>query len=59
MQHPTHYILYQDIIPERQLKLAQDLAMFFHLMHQIDYKKLNMPEPTEAIDNWEVSTRED
>ena len=52
-------VLYQYIIPERQLKLAQDLAMFFHLMHQIDYKKLNMPEPTEAIDNWEVSTRED
>ena len=44
-------VLYQDIIPERQLKLAQDLAMFFHLMHQIDYKKLNMPEPTEAIEH--------
>ena len=52
-------VLYQNIIPERQLKLAQDLAMFFHLMHQIDYKKLNMPEPTEAIDNWDICSRED
>lgn len=52
-------VLYQNIIPERQLKLAQDLAMFFHLMHQIDYKPLNISEPTEAIDNWDVSTRED
>ena len=52
-------VLYQNIIPERQLKLAQDLAMFCHLMHQIDYKSLNIPEPTEAIDNWDVSTRED
>lgn len=55
----NYAVLYQNIIPERQLKLAQDLAMFFHLIHQIDYKKLNMPEPTEAIDNWDVSTRED
>lgn len=52
-------VLYQNIKPERQLKLAQDLAMFFHSMHQIDYKPLNIPEPTEAIDNWDVSTRED
>ncbi len=52
-------VLYQNIIPERQLKLAQDLAMFFHSMHKIDYKMLNIPEPTEAIDNWDVSTRED
>ena len=52
-------VLYQNIIPERQLKLAQDLAMFFHLMHQINYTKLTIPEPTEAIDNWDVSTRED
>lgn len=52
-------VLYQNIIPERQLKLAQDLAMFFHSMHQIDYTKFNIPEPTEAIDNWDVSTRED
>lgn len=52
-------VLYQNIILERQLKLAQDLAMFFHSMHQIDYKPLNISEPTEAIDNWDVSTRED
>ena len=52
-------VLYQNIKPERQLKLAQDLAMFFHSIHQIDYKMLNIPEPTEAIDNWDVSTRED
>lgn len=52
-------VLYQNIIPERQLKLAQDLAMFFHSMHKIDYKMLNIPEPTEAIDNWDVSTKED
>ena len=52
-------VLYQNIILERQLKLAQDLAIFFHSMHQIDYKPLNISEPTEAIDNWDVSTRED
>jgi hypothetical protein len=52
-------LLYQNINPERQLKLAQDLAMFFHLMHQIDYTKLNIPEPTEAIDNWDVTLRDD
>ena len=52
-------VLYQQIQPERQLKLAQDLAMFFHLMHQIDYVKLTIPEPTEAIDNWEVTLRND
>ena len=52
-------VLYQNIIPERQLKLAQDLAMFFHLMHQIDYKTLNIPEPTEAIDNWDVTLKDE
>ncbi|MBQ4400126.1 MAG: aminoglycoside phosphotransferase family protein [Alphaproteobacteria bacterium] len=52
-------VLYQNIIPERQLKLAQDLAMFFHLMHQTNCAEQNIPEPTEAIDNWDVSTRED
>ena len=52
-------VLYQNIIPERQLKLAQDLAIFFHLMHQIDYKPLNISEPTEAIDNWDVTLKED
>lgn len=52
-------VLYQNIKPERQLKLAQDLAMFFHLMHQINCAKLNIPEPTEAIDNWDVTLRDD
>ena len=52
-------VLYQNLSTKQQAELAQDLAMFFNLMHQIDYKKLNMPEPTEAIDNWDVSTRED
>ncbi|MBR1600094.1 MAG: aminoglycoside phosphotransferase family protein [Alphaproteobacteria bacterium] len=52
-------VLYQNLSVKQQAKLAQDIATFFHLMHQIDYKKLNMPEPTEAIDNWDVSTRED
>ena len=51
--------LYQNIQPERQFKVAQDLAMFFHLMHQIDYTKLTIPEPTEAIDNWDVTLRGD
>lgn len=52
-------VLYQNITPERQLKLAQDLAMFFHLMHRIDYTSLNIPKPTEAIDNWDVAQRND
>ena len=51
-------VLYQNIKPIQQTKLAQDLAMFFHLMHQIDCTKLTMPEPTEAIDNWDVCSRE-
>ena len=33
--------------------------MFFHLMHQIDYTKLDISESTEAIDNWDVTLRED
>lgn len=52
-------MLYQNIQPKRQLKLAQDLAMFFHLMHQLDYTKLKIAKPTEAIDNWDVTLRED
>lgn len=50
-------VLYQNIKPEQQLKLAQDLALFFHLMHQIDHTKLDITEPTEAIDNWDVTIR--
>ncbi len=51
-------VLYQNIKPAQQLKLAQDLAMFFYLMHKIDYTKLNIPESTEAIDNWDVTLRD-
>lgn len=54
-----HAVLYQNLSPIQQEKLAQDLAMFFHLMHQIDYSQLNIPEPTEAVDNWDVTTRPD
>lgn len=49
-------VLYQNLTPIQQEKLACDLALFFHKLHQIDYKKLNIPEPTEAIDNWDVTT---
>ena len=52
-------VLYQNLTTTQQAKLAQDLAIFFRLMHQIDYKTLNIPEPTEAIDNWDVTLRED
>ena len=51
-------VLYQNVKPTRQLKLAQDLAMFFHLMHKIDYNMLNIQAPTEAIDNWDITKRE-
>ena len=49
-------MLYQNLTPIQQEKLAYNLALFFHKLHQIDYKKLNIPEPTEAIDNWDVTT---
>ena len=49
-------VLYQNLTPIQQEKLACDLALFFHKLHQIDYKKLNIPKPTEAIDNWDVTT---
>ena len=52
-------VLYQNLRTEQQDKLAKDLALFFHLMHQIDYTKLNIPEPTEAVDNWDVTLRDD
>lgn len=52
-------VLYQNLKPLQKQKLAQDLAMFFHIMHQINYTKLNIPEPTEAIDNWDVTLRAD
>lgn len=52
-------VLYQNLSTKQQEKLAQDIALFFHLMHQIDYKKLEIPTANEAIDNWDVSVRED
>ena len=51
--------LYQNLTVTQQKKLAYDLAVFFNLMHQIDYKNLNIPEPNDAIDNWEVTSRND
>ncbi len=50
-------ILYQNLTVIQQKKLASDLAVFFNQMHQIDYKNLNIPEPTEAIDNWDITLR--
>ncbi len=52
-------LLYQNLSPKQQEKLAQDIAMFFHLMHQIDYANLNIPTSTEAIDNWDITSRKD
>lgn len=52
-------ILYQDLTSAQQARLACDLALFFNLMHQIDYKNLNIPEPNEAIDNWDITSRND
>ncbi len=52
-------VLYQNLKLLQKQKLAHDLAMFFHIMHQINYTKLNIPEPTEAIDNWDVTLKED
>lgn len=51
--------LYQNLTSTQQTRLASDLAQFFNLMHQIDYKRLNISEPTEAIDNWDVTSRDD
>ena len=52
-------VLYQNLSVKQQAKLAQDIAMFFHLIHQIDYKLLNILATNEAIDNWDVTARED
>ena len=52
-------LLYQDLQPAKQLKLAQNLAIFFNLMHRIDYTTLDIPKQTDAIDNWNVSLRKD
>lgn len=52
-------VLYQNLPPKQQANLACDLALFFNLIHQIDYKNLNIPEPNEAIDNWDITLRND
>ena len=52
-------VLYQNLTSKQKTKLAQDIAMFFHLMHQIDYKSLNVPLSNEAIDKWDVTVRKD
>ncbi len=52
-------MLYQNLNAKQQEKLAYDLAQFFNIMHQIDYKMLDIPASTEAIDNWDVAVRED
>lgn len=54
--YATHY---PNLTSKQQARLARDLALFFNLMHQIDYKRLNISEPTEAIDNWDVTSRDD
>lgn len=51
--------LYSNLNIKQQKKLASDLAQFFNLMHQIDYEHLNISESTEAIDNWDVTSRDD
>ncbi len=58
-QESEYAVLYQNLSVKQQAKLAQDIAMFFHSMHQIDYKSLNIPASNEAIDNWDVTARED
>ena len=57
-QTSNYAVLYQSLSSVQQAKLAKDIAMFFHLMHQIDYEKLKILEPTEAIDDWDVTTRD-
>lgn len=51
--------LYQELTFKQQENLAHDLAIFFNLMHQIDYKNMNISEPNEAIDNWDITSRND
>lgn len=51
-------VLYQNLAPLQQVKLAEDIANFFNLIHQIDYTQINISEPNEAIDNWDVTTKE-
>lgn len=52
-------VLYQNLDVKQQERLAYELARFFYLMHQIDYKKLNLQEANETVDNWDVTARND
>lgn len=49
--------LYQNLKPAQQCALARDLAMFFYLMHKVDYMRLNIPLQNETVDNWDVTQR--
>lgn len=50
---------YQNLTSKQQARLARDLALFFNLMHQINYKNLNILASNEAIDNWDIISRND
>ncbi len=49
--------LYEKLSAKQQKNLAHSLALFFNQLHQIDYAKLNIPKPTEAIDCWDVTLK--
>lgn len=49
----------QNLPKDKQENLAQTLAEFFAMMHQIDYTKLHIPPINETIDNWDVSKKAD
>ena len=57
-EESEYAVLYKNIKSVQQLKLAHSLAMFFYLMHRIDYTQLNIPLPTDAMDNWDVTQRD-
>lgn len=49
----------QNLPKDKQENLAQTLAEFFAMMHQIDYDKLHVPPINETIDNWDVTQKSD
>lgn len=51
--------LYQNLASRQQARLARDLALFLNLMHQINYKNMDIPESNEAIDNWDITSKND
>ena len=51
--------LYQNLNAEQQKSLAQSIAVFFNLMHRIDYKTLKIPALREELSAWDVTTRDD